>query len=94
MSNRVIRIPAGLSNRVINPIQPGMIWTVNYLGGGLCDPPVYLDNYATYRYEKLHTNKKNVFFLDMKLDFLCYRFENNYRLECDHKLTIVHKMTC
>ena len=27
-----------------NPIQPGMIWTVNYLGGGggvggLCDPP-------------------------------------------------------
>ena len=40
-----------------------MIWTVNYLGGGgLCDPPpVYLDNYATYRYEKLHTNKKNCF---------------------------------
>ena len=24
----------------LNPIQPGMIWTVNYLGGGgLCDPP-------------------------------------------------------
>ena len=42
--------------------------------------PVYLDNYATYRYEKLHTNKKNGFFLDMQLDFLCYRFENNYRL--------------
>ena len=46
----------------INPIQPGMIWTVNYLGGGgLCDPPVYLDNYATYRYEKLHTNNKKTF---------------------------------
>ena len=72
-----------------------MIWTVNYLGGGgLCDPPVYFDNYATCRYEKLHKNEKNVFFLDIKLDFLCYRFENNYRLKCDHKLTIVHKMTC
>ena len=79
----------------VNPIQPGMIWTVNYLGGGggLCVPSVYLDNCLTYRYKKLHTNKKNVFFLDMKLDFLCSRFENNYRLKCDHKLTIVHKLT-
>ena len=80
---------------MLNPIQPGMIWTVNYLGGGVyVTPPVYLGKYATYHYEKLHTNKKNVFFLDMKLDFLCSRFENNYRLKCDHKLTIVHKLTC
>ena len=46
----------------INPIQPWMIWTVNCLGG-LCDPPppVYLDNYATYRYLKLHTNRQKLF---------------------------------
>ena len=30
-------------------------------GGGLCDPTVYLDNYATFRYEKLHTNQQNCF---------------------------------
>ena len=61
-----------------------MIWTVNYLGvGGYVTPPVDLNNYATYRYEKLHTNKKIVFFLDMNIDFLCHRFENNYRLKCE-----------
>ena len=69
-------------HKLINLIEHGMIWTFNYLGGGWCirPPPVYLDNYTTYRYEKLHTNKNNVFFLDMKLDFLCYRSENNYIL--------------
>ena len=83
-----------IERSTFSPIQPGMNWTVNYGGGGLCVPPVYLDNYATYRYEKLHTNKKNVFFLDKKLNFLCYRFENYYRLKCDPKLTIVHKLIC
>ena len=55
----------------LNPIQPGMIWTVNYLGGGLCDPPppVYLDNYETYRCEKLHTNKKKCFLSSYEIRF-------------------------
>ena len=54
------------------PIQPGMIWTVNYLGGGggvYVTPPVYLDNYATYRYEKLHTNKKKCFLSSYEIRF-------------------------
>ena len=39
--------------------------------------------------------KKIVFFLDMKLDFFMLpSSENNYRLHCDHKLIIVHKLTC
>ena len=58
----------------LNPIQPGMIWTVNYLGGGVyvTPPPVYLDNYATYRYEKLHTNKKKCFLSRYKIRFFMF----------------------
>ena len=46
-----------------------MIWTVNYLGGVYVTPPVYLDNYGTYRYEKLHTNKKNCFLSRYEIRF-------------------------
>ena len=83
------------SKNKLNPIQPGMIWTVNYLGGVYMIPPpcisIIIQHIATKNYIQI---KKNVFFLDMKLDFLCYHFKNNYRLKCDHKLKIVHKLTC
>ena len=56
---------------MLNPIQPGMIWTVNYLGGGgvYVTPPVYLGKYATYHYEKLHTNKKKCFLSRYEIRF-------------------------
>ena len=57
-----VLVPIIIILKYVNPIQPGIIWTVNYPGGGgLCDPPVYLDNYATYRYEKLNRIRKKMF---------------------------------